>query len=339
MTEVIERRGALAPLPEIDDVTRREFLIGAAGLLLLPAGCGGGSSETGAASGETIRVEHAGGVTEVPRGVERIAALDGYPDLHSLLALGVVPEIAAIDDQKSSPVVGDRIDEVEVSVERTSEPNLEALTALEPELIFDVEAVLDVYDELSAIAPTIILHRHESDVDGHLRTVARAVDRTEEAERVISEFEDRTEEVRSVVEGSRLARMPFAVVMQYAYEGTFRVLGKHSYCGRTLQAVGAQGHIDPDVGEPDGDAELSGGVTVSTELLAEVLEPAEFIVVATFPAYEGARPLAENPLWKRLPAVRNGAVVERHVDIWYQDTTLTRTARLDDIEDLVGRFG
>jgi iron complex transport system substrate-binding protein len=207
---------------------------------LLPAGCGsGGESGDGASSGETIRVEHAGGVTEVPQGVERIAALDGYPDLHSLLALGVVPEIAAIKEQKDSPVVGDRLDEVEVTVER-GQPNLETLAAAGPGLIFGVEYILDegLYEKLSEIAPTVILHRYESNVDGHLRTVARALGRPGEAERVISEFEDRLEEVASVVRDSRLADVPFAVVMQYAYEGTFRVLGKNSYCGRTLEAVG-----------------------------------------------------------------------------------------------------
>jgi ABC-type Fe3+-hydroxamate transport system substrate-binding protein len=81
------------------------------------------------------------------------------------------------------------------------------------------------------------------------------------------------------------------------------------------------------------------GINVSTELLAEVLEPAEFIVMATFPAFEGAKPLADNPLWGQLPAVRDGAVVEVNSDAWYQDTALTRMARLDDIEDLARRFG
>lgn len=66
MTKTIERVRTFPPLPEIDDATRREFLLGAAGLLLLaPYGCGssvGSGGEGGSGpSGETRVVEHAAG--------------------------------------------------------------------------------------------------------------------------------------------------------------------------------------------------------------------------------------------------------------------------------------
>ena len=324
--------------PTIEDITRRQFLIGAGSLLVLaPYGCGdsgGRTTESGA-----IRVEHAAGTTEVPRDVERIAALGGFADLHSLLALDVVPEIAGfIPYQKDSPLVGDRVDEVEITVD-TLEPNLEKLAAANPDLIFGVDYNEEIYNELSEIAPTILLHRYDSDVNGHLRAVAKALGRPQAAEQIIAEYEDRVEEVRGAVEGTQLADMPFAVVQEYAYEGTFRVQGKSSYAGRTLQAVGIEGLIDPpEEGEPDGpDGEF--GADVSTELLPEVLGPAEFIVIGTFAPFEGAQPLVDNPLWKELPAVQDGAVLEQYVDIWYHDSFLTRMARLDKIEGLAQRFG
>lgn len=320
--------------------TRREFLIGVGSLLILaPYGCGEGSGAGGETTTGAVRVEHAAGTTEVPRDVERIAALDGYPDFHTLLALDVVPEIAPKSLLKDySSLVKDRLDEVEVNV-NVSETNLEKLAAANPDLILGAEYSENIYDKLSEIAPTVLLHRYESDVNGHLRTVAEALGRPQAAERVISDYADRVDEVRSIVDGTRLTDMPFALVEQYAYEGTFSMLGKTSYAGRTLQAVGVEGLIDtPEEGEPDGpDREF--GADVSTELLPEVLGPAEFIVVVTYPSFEGARPLADNPLWNELPVAQNGAVVERPVDIWYQNTALTRMARLDSIKDLVERFG
>lgn len=77
MTKTIERpEMALPPLPEIDDVTRGAFLIGAAGLLLIPAGCGSNGGNGGDASGETRTVEHAlGGVVENGRTYEVDALL------------------------------------------------------------------------------------------------------------------------------------------------------------------------------------------------------------------------------------------------------------------------
>lgn len=319
------------PLPEIDDATRREFLIGAAGLLLLPAGCGSGE-ENGEdrASGGTIRVEHAVGVTEVPQGAERIAAIDGWPNLHSLLALGVVPEIATTEYQKDSPVVRDRIGEVDRVVERGA-PELESLAAAKPELIFGVDDSERIYNQLSAIAPTVLLDRYQTSVDEHLRTVARALDRPDAARRVISEFQDRLEEVTSSVRGGRLADRPVAVVMQHpSPEGTFRLLGPGSYSGRTMQAVGVTGLIDAP-GEPEGPAGEFGR-NVSTELMPEVLGPAELILVATSPILEGTTPWTDGPVRNGLPAVRDGAVVEVYADTWYFDTALTRQARLDDIE-------
>lgn len=335
MTKTIER-GIILP-PEIDDATRREFLIGAGSLLVLGAvGCGG--EDGGAKSGgdDVIRVEHFGGTTEVPRGVERIAVLDGYPDMHSLFALGFQPAIAPTEGQEGIPLVSERLDEVEVSIAR-SEPNYEALAAEAPDLIFHAEYGEEYYERLSEIAPTILLHRYEQNVDEHLRTVARAIGRSEEADRVIREYEERISEVGESVRDSGLSSIPFAVIMEFAFEGTFRVLGGRLYCGRTLEAVGAEGHINPD-GEPDGlDGEF--GVNVSTELIPEVLEEAEFIVVGTYEMFEGAERLRAGELWNRLPAVESGAVFESPADVWYQDTALTRLARLEDIERLVREFG
>lgn len=325
-------------IPDILDATRREFLFGAGSLLVLgAAGCGGESENP--AEGDTIRIEHFGGTTEVPRDVERIAALDSYPDMHSLLALGVVPAIVPTEGQERIPLVGERLDEIEVPLPRSarSQPNFEMLAAEAPDLIFHAEYGDEFYEELSQIAPTVLLHRYEQNTDDHLTTVARAIGRPEEAERVIREYEERISEVGEMVGNSGLSDMPFAAILDLAFEGTFHVLGNTSYCGRTLEAVGASGLINPD-GEPEGpDGEF--GINVSTELVAEVLEEAEFIVVGTYESYEGAERLRESELWKRLPAVRNGAIFEAPSDVWYQDTALTRLARLDDIEELVRRFG
>lgn len=325
--------------PTIEDITRRQFLVGAGSLLVLaPYGCGG-SGDTGGGTTEsgTIRVQHAAGTTEVPRDVGRIAAIDGWPDLHSLLALGVVPEIAATELQKDSPVVDGRLEDVEVSVER-GVPELESLAAAEPDLIFGIDDQEQIYDELSEIAPTVLLDRYESSVNEHLRTVARAIDRPGAANRVISEFEDRREEVEDSVKGSKLSTMPIGVVLQHpSPEGTFRLLGPGSYGGNVMEAVGVTGLISAE-GIPEGpNGEF--GTNVSVELMPEVLKPAELILFATGPLFRETTPWTEGPLWNKLSAVKDRAVVDAYTDTWYFDTALTRMARLDDIENLVDRFG
>ncbi len=323
--------------PTIEDITRRQFLIGAGSLLVLaPYGCGGRSAGGGNTPGE-IRVEHAAGVTEVPRNVDRIAAIDGWPDLHSLLALGVVPEIASTEYQKDSPVIRDRIDEVEQSMERGA-PELEALAGESPGLIFGVEDSGQIYDELSEIAPTILLDRYESSVNDHLRTVARALGRPDAARRVILDYEDRSREVADSVQDSGLATTPIAIVTNHpSSEGTFNLLGPDSYAGRTLRAVGVGGLIGAEGKQEGPNGEF--GTYASTELMAEILGPAELILFATNPLFEDTTPWTKGALWNGLPAVREDAVVESYADTWYFDTDLTRMARLEDIEKLVRRSG
>jgi iron complex transport system substrate-binding protein len=155
--KTIERARTLPPLPEVDDATRREFLIGAAGLLWLPAGCGNGVEEgEPSGSGETRSVEHLLGTTEVPASPERVVALDGGNDLEALCALDVTP-IAAGEARRAEGqnrwenYIESRceLDGVEFLTGR-DQANLERVAALWPDLIL----YEPLYDELSRIAPT-----------------------------------------------------------------------------------------------------------------------------------------------------------------------------------------
>lgn len=325
-------------------ITRRRFIIGAVGLLgaSAVAGCDRGQDTTApAAMTQMIRIEHAGGVTEVTPGVKRIVTLDGHVDLHTLIALGYTPIMTGLAGEWPDypPLVHALpVGSAEIEILPRGIENIERIAAVQPQLILSAEYDSERYDLLSEMAPTILLDRYELDVDGHVRTVATALRSPEAAERVIAAFEERVAEVHNTVAGTAMRDTPFAVVMQHGFNGTFRMLGRTSYCGRTLAAVGANRLIDPDVGEPDG-SNGEFGIDVSRELLADVLGPVAFIVMAISSPFTGAEPLSNSPLWERIPAVQEGAMVEVNEDIWYQDTALNRMARLDDIEALVRQFG
>ena len=72
MTKTIQRPGPV--LPGVEDVTRRDFLVGGAGLLALGlAGCGADGG--GASSGETRRVQSPMGPVELPADPKRLVAI------------------------------------------------------------------------------------------------------------------------------------------------------------------------------------------------------------------------------------------------------------------------
>lgn len=146
--------------PDVTDATRREFLalLGAAGLL---AGCGGAAEEPAAPA--TRRFAHAAGTTDVPTSPSRIVSLHSTAFTWQLATLGVASigasaapaedplrYIRLVDPQAAAALDG------LVSV-GDSEVDLEKVAALRPDLIVGGDFQSDLYDRLSAIAPTVLL--------------------------------------------------------------------------------------------------------------------------------------------------------------------------------------
>ncbi len=313
-------------LPDITDATRREFiaLLGAAGLL---TACGS-SDDAGPSARETISVEHAGGTTEVPIGPQRIVTVDGFVDLQTLLLFGVDPVLAGVRPDLASGLLAGRLTGVG-QIEERGLDNLEVVAAARPDLILSAEYDTERYDTLSGIAPTVLIDRYGASVDDHIRLVGRVLGRDADAERYIAEHRDRIDDVRRIVDQSPLADLRVGVFSSTFSDGTFDAFGPMSYGGRTLTAVGVRNIVDPG-GTSDGD-DLAFGSDLSIEELG-VLGPAELLIQYRFAAFEGSEPIESQSLWPNLPAVRAGAVVTVESDVWYQDTVLSRLARLDDIE-------
>jgi len=297
-------------LPEIDDVTRREFLIGTAGLLLLPAGCGSGGEDGGEeASGETRTVEHAAGTTEVPVRPTRVAAPYVVAAVN-LALLGLAP-VAGPENvaEWMSPVEGFlpegvNLEDIEIAGSN-DEPNLEALAAAGPRMILAYDFQENLYEEFSQIAPTVL---NEYGKTGEWRARfdrdANVVGRTGEAKAVEADYEEALDSLRGFTEMS-------VSFIRVDPGGTFRIDGLDSFPGSVMSDAGVAVAEAPEgVGEDSGSGYVEN---VSGERLDVVT--GDVIVVPDWTAAAGAeeRDLAafeRNPLWKTLPAVRAGRVIE-----------------------------
>jgi iron complex transport system substrate-binding protein len=189
----------LPSLPEVDDATRREFLIGAAALLLLPAGCTDGGEGAGeAASAQTRTVRHAMGETEVPARPRRVAALHDTMVAYPMLDLGFEP-IASAGVEGEIRAGDNDTSELEFLGQVTG-PNVERMAALQPDLIVGLEsASAGQYEELSRIAPTVLLDP-EAPLFDHRRRLAELVNRLPEYEELVSRVDRRTEELKGRLE-------------------------------------------------------------------------------------------------------------------------------------------
>jgi len=172
--------------------------------LTLVAACGsddGGdeaaATDTTATSAETVAFEHSQGTTDVPTDPQRIVTTTDQNALLPLLELGVTPVASAGligDDGSQSFRRTEGFDTSGIEfVGAYGEPNAEAIAAQRPDLIVGYEFDGDYYDTLAEIAPTVLIQIFDRPLDEALMDFARLVNRTEQAEELRAEYEERIE--------------------------------------------------------------------------------------------------------------------------------------------------
>lgn len=302
--QVPRRKIVLPPLPEIDDVTRREFLIGGAGLLLLaPYSCGGGSEAGGEpASGETRPFEHAAGVTDVPVSPQRIVTTTDQNALLPLLELGVEPIASAGSLEEDGEGIFRRTEGFDTSgiefVGDFLEPNLEAIANLEPDLIVGYEFQEDIYDTLSEIAPTVLIQIFGRDLDEALLDFAALVGREDRAEELRADYVQRVDALLDAL-GERRDELSVSVIAPGESSGQF---GR----GDAGQALGT---VMGDLNLPRPAPQRGEAIdeTFSLETLPE--HDADVMLVIDFSEEEqdsNLEALVESPLYKSLAAYEAG---------------------------------
>lgn len=273
-------------------------------VVLAVSACGGPTGSE--PSGETRSVVHARGATEVVGTPERVVVLD-TGELDSVLALGVTP-VGAVEPLAGAgllPYLGDRTAGVEI-VGTIAEPNLEAIAALAPDLILSSEVRhAALYDQLSAIAPTVFAETVGVVWKENLRLAADALGVPQEADRLLAEYSAKA----TATGGAFGDPSAIAVSMIRFTDGTVRLYGTGSFIGTLLADAGFTRPVEQQADE------------VFVEVSAEELSRADGDLLF-YGAYgtEGAEDLTAataGPLWTTLPAVAQGRAHEVDDDLWY----------------------
>lgn len=219
---------------------RREFLLGAAGLLALaPYGCGAASNtepkggrDGGGAFPRTVK--HELGSTRVTDPPRRIVSATGLAELDSLLALGVKPLAAGrfptgwniwAEDEGMSGVEP-------LTVE--PEVNIEEVAAQGPDLILGQTGRIseDNYPKLSEIAPTVATSFEDWRLN--VRQVADAVGRVEDGENLVGRTDSNV-----AAAGERLSRHRDLQISVFTYfPGEPALLTDDSFCGDVMRQMG-----------------------------------------------------------------------------------------------------
>lgn len=260
-------------------------------------------------------VQHQLGSVCIPVKPKRIIADIGLVD--ALLALGIRPiGMTTANVLGQELLVGLTLEEIKGIHDAGDyiNPSLEKILQLKPDLILGTSVHKNIYQQLSAIAPTILVedHKHKP-IQKTFRYLAQILDKEVEAERVLSQYQARIAELREQLH-RRSQEIKVTVLIRYG--GSF-----------SLPAPwGATHEIFSDLGVTDRVSDSAN--PFSLEILDEYDADILFII-----DYDGKPDsfFLQNPLMSSLDAVKNNQVYFVKTDNWHPGGPLGLNRMLDDI--------
>lgn len=267
----------------------------------------------------------------IPAEAKRIVTLD------PLLTLGLLIELEA--PVVATPYMGIQDTGIIAFIKRSNvvdlgnprEPSLERVATLKPDLIIgSAEAHSSIYETVSKIAPTVLLHH--TDWKAYRQRVADITGREGVAGEALAAYEKRAAAIRErmkdkdlTVSTVRLAPDRFVVFLDgpFAY-APFSVL-REAGVKRTAYETVTDGTI---VKRPDWEelANLDGDILLYVSASGFESGPDDAL----------EKEVTENPLWQLLPAVQNGRAHRVDRVAWQSFHGLASANRiLDDIERYV----
>ncbi|MBT2573919.1 ABC transporter substrate-binding protein [Bacillus sp. ISL-51] len=275
-----------------------------------------------------VTVKHDLGTAHMAAHPKRVVVLEiGFID--ALLDLGIKP-VGAADDNKPKQLINQNVlkkMDGYTSVGTRSQPSLETIAALKPDLIIaDMNRHKGMYDQLKQIAPTIALKNADADyqdtVDASL-TIAKAVGKEGIMEKKLSAHEEKLSEVKRKLdaEGQSILIIENTNDRMTAKEDQFFTSRLMTLAGYTY-AIGTS-------------TKSSGGASANMKLTPEKL----FQINPDYIVLIGGKPdkaFEEKPLWRQLSAVKNGHVFNGGRKGWSLRRSVDGAdAILDDLENMV----
>lgn len=270
------------------------MIIGSVALI----GCGTQVNEEKVKSENQIVVEHKLGTTTLNDTSKKVAVLE-LSFLDSLYNLGVNP-VAIADDGEQTKVTditnGESIEYV--SVGNRKEPNLEELSTLDLDLIIaDTTRHSKIYEDLSKIAPTIVLDSIGSSYDEYIKnfeTIAKIVGKEDKAKTKIEETEKLLSDVKAKAQ-EKLGDKKILTVSPKNDEYTAHT--STSFVGQVLEKAGFVNAIENN--DKEVSLSLEQLVEINPDIMVYMREDIDKTIYKEW---------KDTELYKSLKAIQNGDV-------------------------------
>ncbi len=305
-------------------------------LVFILAACGGSNNEDKGAEKDTSKqnteessytVEHAMGTTTIEKTPEKVVILTNE-GTEALLELGVTP-VGAVQSWTGDPWYNHIVDEMKDTevVGLESEVNLEAIAALQPDLIIGNKMRQEeIYEQLSAIAPTVFAEDLRGNWKNNFELYAKAINKEEKGKEVIGAYDSRIADLKEQL-GDKL-NMKVSMVRFMA--GDVRIYQKDSFSGVILEQLGFARPESQDVDE----FAIKGATKEQMPLM-----DGDILFHFTYETGDGAaseleKEWLEDPLFKNLQVAQKGEVYKVDDVIWNTAGGVkAANLMLNDIED------
>ncbi|MGL4881855.1 MAG: ABC transporter substrate-binding protein [Waterburya sp.] len=263
---------------------------------------------------------------KVPLNPQRLVTLHGTA-LESILALGEKPVGTTLNgDRDQQPdFLKNKLNDV-ANIGSFSEPNLEKILLLKPDLILDL-GTPSAYSQLSQIAPTITSESQPSNNwQPNLKLYAEALGKPELAAEIIANYYTRLEQFKAAI-NKKGKPITVSVIRIYPQGVTF--YQPDSFSGAILKDAG--------LSRPPLQRQGGGQQLISQELISEADADIIFYWVYGDDYHskkdriqDSLEEFKSDPLWLQLNAVKQGKVYQVP-DYWIGYGPLAANAVIDDL--------
>ncbi|MBA2174439.1 iron-siderophore ABC transporter substrate-binding protein [Halobacillus locisalis] len=268
----------------------------------------------------SITIEDAMGEVTIDGTPQKIVVLE-WTYAEDLQALGMEPVgVAGLDSYGDWVDVGIPFSDSVENVGTRAEPNLEAISRLEPDLIIGVQFRHEaIADQLEQIAPTVMFapYSEEAAQDQYqnmideFNTIAEIVDKEVEAEQVLSDMEATFEEQRARLEENGQSNINYVITQAFTSQNTptLRLFTDNSMVARIMNNMGMTNSYESE------NLEIYGYTSTTVETLQNY-QDAHFFYIVQEEDNIFENQLAGNPAWENLSFVEEGRTYQMPGSTW-----------------------
>lgn len=286
------------------NLKRVTALATAAFMLVGLVGCAGGSTEQSTegstASESTMTVTDARGEVTIPADPQRIVDISGNSDILSILGYSVIgtANSDAYDTTIVPAYLEDTLKDAEIlGYSMQAEMDVEAILALEPDLIIISSVQEAMYEQLQDVAPTVMIELAQIDWTEDLMEVAQIFNKTQEAENWLADYKEKAVEVGNTLKETYGEDTTYLAILASA--GNIYIFDAAGYGSIFYDEMG--------LARPEG---MPAQTDISLPVVTyEGLAAIDTDVIFAVGTEEDLATLDADSLWKSMPAVQAGKVV------------------------------